>query len=271
MKRIFCLLIGFGLMVTLIGGEEMMNKNAGRIIGLKELMRITDEEGDFYFKRPDNIQIAPDGSIFLTDEDQFLRFDKTGRFLNNLQKKGEGPGEYSYIFNYGFSDGKIIVYTGQPSKIIETDMTGKLLKENRIEQYMSFTRVIGFYDKKYWFVGSTFMDTGKKNSGLITVNLELCWGKPAGKIKKVDILFPEKWYLIKKSVGKGTQVQMTILVPAIFAMDQSGNLYASNTQKYNIQRVNLKKGEIIGKFGRKYSPVRYRVEESAKKKIKPLV
>ncbi len=121
------------------------------------------------------------------------------------------------------------------------------------------------------FVGSTFMDTGKKKSGLITVNLDLCWGNPAGKIKKVGISFPEKWYLIKKTVGKAMQVQMTILVPAIFAMDQTGNLYASNTQKYNIQRVSLKKGEIIGKFGRRYSPVRYRVEESAKKKIKPLV
>ena len=108
------------LMVTVNVGAELrvienpavpQSKNAGRVIALEEVMRISDESGDFYFKRPGKIRIAPDESIFLTDDDQFLRFDKHGKFLNNQQKKGEGPGEYSDIRSYQFIGNKIIIFS----------------------------------------------------------------------------------------------------------------------------------------------------------------
>jgi len=48
--------------------EKPLNKNAGRVIQLKELMRITDEEGKFYFSSPWDIKVAKDGSIFMSTE-----------------------------------------------------------------------------------------------------------------------------------------------------------------------------------------------------------
>jgi hypothetical protein len=105
--------------------ETPKSKNAGRIFIPEEVMRITDEEGDFYFKSPGRIKVAPDESIFVTDENQFLRFDRNGKFLNNQFKKGQGPGEYTYINNYQFIGGKIVIFTHQPYKIVETDIKGK--------------------------------------------------------------------------------------------------------------------------------------------------
>jgi hypothetical protein len=117
MKRI--LIIFFLTAASLLSAEELpvirnpakpLNADAGRTIAIKEVMRITDEEGDFYFKGPGRVKIAPDESIFLTTQDQFLHFDSNGKFLGNQKKKGEGPGEYTYIRNYFFAKNSIFIY-----------------------------------------------------------------------------------------------------------------------------------------------------------------
>ncbi|MBA7658317.1 hypothetical protein ES703_66267 [subsurface metagenome] len=53
--------------------EKPLNEKAGRVFQLKEEMRITDEQGGFYFKNPENIKVASDGCIFVLDEDQFIQ------------------------------------------------------------------------------------------------------------------------------------------------------------------------------------------------------
>ena len=64
----------------------------------KEVLAISDEgTREYYFKNPRDLTIAPDGSLFLLDEFQVLHFDKAGKFVRNLYKKGQGPGEMSYV------------------------------------------------------------------------------------------------------------------------------------------------------------------------------
>jgi hypothetical protein len=47
-----------------------LNPNAGRVITLSEVLRITDEGTDqYYFEYPERLHIAPDGSIFVLDRD----------------------------------------------------------------------------------------------------------------------------------------------------------------------------------------------------------
>ena len=52
---------------------------------------------DFFFKNPDNIKISADGSIFLSDENEILKFTPDGRFLLNYYKSGQGPGEATSV------------------------------------------------------------------------------------------------------------------------------------------------------------------------------
>jgi len=82
-------------------------KNAGRQIKITEVLRITDEDGNFYFKSPGSLQIAPDGSIFVVDDKQFLKFNKEGKFIANLQKTGEGPGEYTHLLGFQAIDNRL--------------------------------------------------------------------------------------------------------------------------------------------------------------------
>jgi hypothetical protein len=235
-------------------------ENAGRVIIPQEMMRITDESGDFYFKYPGMIKIAPDESIFLSDENQFLRFDKQGKFLNNQQKTGQGPGEYTYLLYYQFMGNKIYIFGSSPYKLIETDLQGNLLKETRLMGSQSFRRIAGFIKgkDKFWFISSSFRKVINRNTGEQTLDQELAWGTLEGKIEKTGILFPETWYMVKQtSKDGGVRVSLRNMVNSIIVRHQ-GNLYVSNTQKYLVQRVDLEKVKVDQKFNRKYTSVPYK-------------
>ncbi len=68
--------------------------NAGRVVTPTEVLSISDEgRSDYYFKYPQQLATAPDGSLFVIDENQLLWFGPDGAFERNLFKKGQGPGE----------------------------------------------------------------------------------------------------------------------------------------------------------------------------------
>ena len=234
-------------------------ENAGRVIVPQEMMRITDESGDFYFKYPGLIKIAPDESIFLADENQFLRFDKQGKFLNNQQKTGQGPGEYTYLLYYQFMDNKIYIFGSSPYKLVETDLQGNLLKETRLMGSQSFRRISGFIKgkDKFWFISSSFREIINRNTGEQTLDQELAWGTLDGKIEKTGISFPETWHMVKEtSKDGGVRVSLRNMVNSIIVRHQA-NLYVSNTQKYLVQCVDLEKVKVVQKFNRKYTSVPY--------------
>jgi YD repeat-containing protein len=68
--------------------------NAGRVVPLKEVARITDEKGKFFFVQPIAVFTGHDGSVYVQEYKQLLKFDAQGRFVKNLLKRGQGPGEF---------------------------------------------------------------------------------------------------------------------------------------------------------------------------------
>lgn len=278
--KIYIFLI-FILLISGLGAEDMpmtenpaapTAKNAGRIITLNEIMRITDGQGGFYFNRPKNIKIAPDESIYVVDKDQFLRFDKTGRFLNNQHKVGEGPGEYFYCSSYRFLDGKTIRICGRPSKILETTPAGELLRETKFDLPQGSMRTLDFDSGKYWYLSTDMKALVNKNTGYIDAPQELAWTTPGGEPHKTGIVFNEKWYMSKQSQGESFQLSIFHLYPELYVMDEENNLYISVTGDYTIQRVNLETEKVSAKFRRNYSSVPFQPEkkEGEKPRSSPL-
>jgi hypothetical protein len=103
--------------------------NAGRVLKLEEIWRVTDEGGAFYFKYPYRLRIAPDGTIFLQDEAELLKFTAGGTFIRNLFKKGEGPGEMSAHFGYQLDGSDLLIYDGGLRRLWRADLDGKWLGE----------------------------------------------------------------------------------------------------------------------------------------------
>jgi len=105
-------------------------KDAGRVVTPTEVLSISDEgRSDFYFKRPGLLRLAPDGSLVLQDENQVLLFDSAGRFKQNFFKKGQGPGEVSYVSDCLPTEKNIIVHSAYPNKLVFFDYSGRYERE----------------------------------------------------------------------------------------------------------------------------------------------
>jgi hypothetical protein len=108
-------------------------KNAGRVIVPNEVLAISDEgRTDFYFKWPGNLRVAPNGFLFVRDEKQFLQFDKDGRFLRNLFKKGQGPGEMGSFVGCFLTDKNVIALANDPDKLLWFNYAGEYERETAI-------------------------------------------------------------------------------------------------------------------------------------------
>jgi hypothetical protein len=105
-------------------------KDAGRVVTPTEILAISDEgQSDFYFKIPGMLRVAPDGSLVLRDENQVLLFDSAGRFKQNFFKKGQGPGEVSYVSDCLPTENNVIVHSSYPNKLIFFDYSGRYERE----------------------------------------------------------------------------------------------------------------------------------------------
>lgn len=259
------LLVGIEALAVIENSGVPLNKNAGRIVRLTEVMRISGEHDDFFFKRPSRIKIASDGSFYLIDNKQFLRFDRTGRFLANLHKVGEGPGETVYIYDYYFSKKGILIFSHQPRKIIETDLAGNLLNEYRVSKKIGITKNLGVYNDRYWIASGGFGDLKDNMKGIVDMKLQLGWKTTDGKAGNTDLIFTETIYLSKRTVGNGIQTMMSNLVPAIFALAPDGNLFVSDSREYSIKQVSLDKEKMVREFSRKYPRVHYKDETGIKR------
>jgi hypothetical protein len=105
------------------------NPKAGRVLKLREVLRISDAQGGFFFKSPENLQAAPDGGLFVVDDGEFLRFDAAGKFAANLFRKGQGPGEFQRIENYAPIAAEVLAFQRNPLKLVRMDLGGALLAE----------------------------------------------------------------------------------------------------------------------------------------------
>lgn len=108
--------------------------DAGRVVKIAEEWRITDEGAAFFLDRPHSIQPAGDGSIFLVDRDQILRFSAEGKFLKNILRLGQGPGEVTpqrggarpYLLVQGYD---LYISDTASKRCWRTDLDGRLGEE----------------------------------------------------------------------------------------------------------------------------------------------
>ncbi len=66
-------------------------------------------------------------------------FSFTGDFINMISRTGNGPGEYSNIYDFVITDDGITLFSGYPNKLMFFSPTGEYLKE--IKTFASGTRL----------------------------------------------------------------------------------------------------------------------------------
>ncbi len=100
----------------------------------------------------DKIEFS-DSKLYLLDKktSTIWIYTDDGKYLNKINKKGRGPGEYTAImdFNLDRKNRQIIVLDRTSKKLVFYDFNGKFIRENRIDLMANAFAIAG--DNSYWF------------------------------------------------------------------------------------------------------------------------
>ena len=250
------------LTVTYLGAQIIENPskpqstNAGRVLNLKEVWRITDESGAFFVKWPHELRIAPDGSIFLNEVGEFLKFSSDGKFLKNLYKKGAGPGEIQGEFTYHLRGDDVFVQDMNSQRLWRMDEDGAF-KEQVDLSAKDYRGFLGVLPDGYLFLKSVWPPPAERTGRLLEILNSPVLVTRDGKNEQILYTFRPRMFLAPQAARSW---DYSALVP-----DDSGlNIFAYHGRDYLIEVLNVAKKQIVRRFTRKFPKVPY-VEQSWEK------
>jgi len=169
-KNIFFIFL-LTLSVSIISADEIplgepTGKGVDRTISLNPIAHIEGGDPSVYFlKSPGHPIWLQEGKLLaFSDQEQLLIFDGKGKFVRNLQKSGEGPGEWQSTNNLSTDGDKLVVFSYRPGKCMIFDSGFNLVREIRYDKSQSMMRPLTATDEKGCFF-SVDIDFGKIKTG----------------------------------------------------------------------------------------------------------
>jgi len=259
------LILGLTFAFTVAFGQEMAtlpfkprNPRFGRVLEFREVFRISDAQGGFFFKDPGNLQPAPDGGVLVVDEGQFLRFDGVGKFVVNMFRKGQGPGELQQIENYLVRGAEVLAFQRNPMKCVLTDLDGKFLREVKPDATVS--RLLGGYGDRLLAAANSVIPVDKvqKPEGEV---LDIVWTlalvSGEGRVETTALAYPTKWFA-KRFPGALIADNLTFLLCAPI---EGGLVAVANREDYEISIADPSKGAVVRTIRRDYRQVKFEPEK----------
>jgi len=230
--------------------KKPLAKNAGRVLKLQEIWRITDESGQFYFKYPGEMRLSPDGHIFLADENELLKFTPEGKFIKNLFKKGQGPGEIESGIAFYIDGKEIYIYDFMALKIIRTDLNGELINQVRIESgpYNGF---YGVSNDRLVFLKDVFPPPSERKTKLQDMPCSVRLVSEDGKIERECYVFRRQMFFEPNGMTSWTWWYSVL-------SEDGARLYVMHTRDYLVETLDLNEGRVVNRFKREYPSVKYK-------------
>jgi hypothetical protein len=219
-----------------------LHKSPGRVLKVREKLRIRDIGDAFYFKGPRAPEIAPDGSVFIMEFRQLLRFSPEGEFLGNLIKPGQGPGEFEMPAGYLIEGDGVFVADMAANKVVHMTFEGRYLDERRLDQEIQVLT-------RGWYVG--LQSFRPRVSGVLAdmPHNFVCAARPNGTAWKT-YAFLGKHY-------QNQNVHFPWDTPRWVADAERDLVFISLSRKYGIKVLDLNAGRLIRSFGRDYPSLPY--------------
>ena len=235
--------------------EKPTGNDFGRILELQKVFQIDDPGDEFFFQYPRIPKMAPDGSIFITDSEQILQFGMSGELLRNYYRKGQGPGEMTYIGDFSFFPEGIILQNINPTKMMWLDFSGELLKEFVIQDKGRLGYQF-YYEGSYYFIQSEFPRI-KGEPQIVDSKDALVELKDDGTLTKLADL-PTKNYVVMGKNGSGGSIPLNNLITALLG---DRYLFISHNQEYLIKLFDAENNQITKIIGRDYPRVKQTRED----------
>ena len=263
-RRILAGMGTFLLAIASIGWAQIVEnpakpaaKNAGRVVVPEEVLAISDEgTREYYFKNPRDLTIAPDGSLFVLDERQVLHFDKSGKFVRNLYKSGQGPGEMSYVRACLTTPKNVILHSSSPDKILFFDYSGRYERELPIRALTGFKyrpKVLLALERTF-IISSADLPITKGDPDYVTIHHKIL-ALDGVTLESRDLSsFPTISYMYTSGDGHERGFyEMSAFLAASF---KDRYLALSHTSEYLIKVFDPAANKVIQEFRRAYTRVK---------------
>ena len=231
-----------------------MSKKAGRFIQLQKEWQITDRETGFYFKNPSKLKMAEDNHVSILDEKQFLEFCPDGRFMRNLFRPGEGPGEFNRIEDYLVTTDEVIIHQRSPNKIVILDRRGNLVQEFKPQEITA--RLLASFQDKFLMAQHSLpqIDRIRKEEGeILEVSWNFCLVSREGEVEKLEGFYPTLWFFKRLP----TAVVADYITEMTGALLKNRYFVFSHTENYNLKILDLSQRKLVKTIQRKYKKVCY--------------
>lgn len=216
-----------------------------------------EPQGDL-INRPFDVRVGKGGSVFVLDlGDTCIRmFNAQGKFVRQIGRKGQGPGEYDMpiSFDIGAAD-EIFVFDGANLRATRFDKEGKPLHNFRVEKFCTQIRTDG---RGRLYLGEI---SSSETAGLSSEFKEV--------VQKLTILRTDQegrnplrigpfigMKLMVKAQGQGAISMSSPFSPMTgWGVAPDGHILAGYNEKYEIS-VHDPDGKILFRFGREYKPLK---------------
>ena len=216
-----------------------------------------DPQGEL-INRPFDVRVGTDGSVFVLDwGDTCIRqFDAKGKFVRQIGRKGQGPGEYDVPAYFDLdSAGGVFLVDGRSLRVTEFNKDGKPLNNFRVEKYCTQIRTDG---RGRIFLGE---NSSIESAGLSSEFKEI--------VEQTTILRTERdgrnplrigpfigQKFMAKAHGQGSIVTSSSYTPMTgWGVAPDGRILAGYNEKYEIS-VYDPDGKILFRFGREHKPLK---------------
>lgn len=229
---------------------------AGRTITLKEVQRITDQEGRFSFEDPSDILVGKDGCVLVQDRKQCLKFDASGKFVGNLLKLGQGPGELVDLTDVLVTDKEIILYSSNVCRAVFLSLRGDVLGTKSMARPLR--DLVAYRGETIYLIESDKINVLEyiKNTGIKERGYQLVKVDGKGAIVPTSVRLP-----LTVSTMEGSSISINLLQRA--DVDER-SVFVNHTPGYLVDLVDLESGTIVRSFRREYERVPYKKKERSK-------
>lgn len=232
--------------------EKPKNRRAGRVIQLEEVQRIEGDGKNLILRNPQQLRQLEDGSLIFFDYPYVYKVDKQGKFVFKIPKQGQGPGEAQYPNAYLIESNRLRLYSWVPPKVLEYDLSGKLLKEFKTPYHGPFYFLDIVDGKLYGVRDEIRFSDAIRQEGIIRTPYRLYEiSSDFKKLRKIYDIMMEHYIKNAHWVKR-----------AMFTMVPYGHyLFYVHSAEYQIEKFDLKEERVERIFGRRYSPARTKEEE----------
>jgi len=271
MKRTILVFFGIGLLAAFSRAEQMrtnpaqpLHRHPDRILKLTEVLRIPIEGEEYFYEGARDVQLDNKGNLYICDsassarKSHLLKFSPDGRFLKDLYRQGEGPGEIQSTYDFAVNGSNVFLYDSMKRKIVVEDSDGNY-KTQFNKEASPFDTFYGIYEE--WLVfGRRIYPLERKTSRLYDIKNAIILLSKDGKIEKEIGAFNNQMFFISLSQGGG----MMSGDPFQAALGDD-RMFNNLSQDYRIQILDLKSGKTAGQWTRDYPRIEHAEKDWEKK------